>query len=366
MKKNRILFILILITLGLFVSACRGGAGQATSWPGVTVDPNGEVVYVAFGPHIYAVDLNNGKEVWRYPAEANNKISFYAPPALTDDGQLIVGGYDNILYSLNPENGQQNQGNWPFEGSENRYIAGPLTNGELIFAPSTDNNLYVLDMDGNLVWQFKTEEALWGTPVLDGDILYLPAMDHNVYALDAMTGELIWKTEPSLGGSIADNPTLSPDGQLFVGTFGDELLSLDAADGSVNWRMQASNWVWSGPTQGGDTLYFGDLGGFFYSVDASNGSINWKIQPDENERRAITDKPLVIGDTVYFTSESGNLFAVDAATGDPRWREEVGGKLYAGPKGVEDIIVVAPMGIDELLIAFDPEGVQKWVFVPEK
>jgi outer membrane protein assembly factor BamB len=360
MKTKSLLLIIGLVALGLILSACVGGAGQTTSWPGLTVDPDGEVAYLANGQQVYAVNLTNCSEKWHFPQEGNNKVTFYAAPALTDDGQLIVGGYDGVLYSLNPDNGQQN---WKFEGSEDRYIAVPLANGEFIYAPSSDTDLYTLDLKGNLQWEFSTEEALWGEPATDGIVVYLPGMDHVVYALDAQTGSVIWQTEP-LGGSVAGNPTLSPDGQLFVGTYANELLSLDSENGQILWRMPAANWVWSGAAQDGETLYVGDVDGNFLSVNADSGSIQWKIQPDPDNDSAIVEKPIVLNEIVYFTAENGTLYAVDAANGNQVWSREVGGKLFAGPKTAGETILVAPMGIDELLVAFDPNGNQKCVFVP--
>lgn len=361
MKRHPLYIIMILIAASLVLGACVGGAGTTTSWPGFTVDNERELAFVANGPQIYAVNLSNGTQKWNSPTEKDNKITFYAQPALTDDGQLIVGSYNYTLYSLNPENGQQN---WTFDGAESRYIGGALTNGERIYAPNSDKNLYTLGLEGDPVWSFETEDALWAAPVTDGDFVYLPSMDHRVYALDAENGELFWNTD-DLGGSIAGVPVLSPDGLLFVGTFGDELLALDTTqNGKVVWRMPASAWVYSGPAQTGDVLYVGDLDGMLYAIEANSGSIIWKIQPDQNNDRAITDKPLVIDDMVYFTSESGNLFAVEAENGNPVWTREIGGKLYAGPQAAGENILVAPMGIDELLIALDLNGNQVWAFIP--
>lgn len=361
MKTRFPIITLVLISLGLLVSACAGGAGTTTSWPGLSVDLENELAYLAFGQNVYAVNLANGTEKWRAPAERENNITFFAPPSKTPDGQVIVGSYNNMLYSLNPENGQQN---WTFEGAKSRYIAGALSTDEFIFAPSSDKNLYALDLSGNQVWSFTTEDALWATPVTDGDIVYQPGMDHRIYALNAQTGELIWKTD-SLGGSIAGKPALNEAGVLFVGTFNQELLALDTAqNGAVVWRMPASAWVYAGPTLEGDSLFVGDLDGMFYAVEAATGAIRWKIQPDSNADRAITDNPLVIGDTVYFTSESGNLFAVESATGNPVWSKSIDGRLNAGPVAADDVILLAPEGTEELLIALDLNGNQKWLFVP--
>ena len=98
MKHKHYLFILVFIGIAVTLSACAGGVTTATSWPGLTVDD--QYAYVAYNTQVYAVDLINGSERWRYPAEPDNKITFYADPSLSQDGQLIVGGYDFVLYSL--------------------------------------------------------------------------------------------------------------------------------------------------------------------------------------------------------------------------------------------------------------------------
>jgi len=127
MKNKRILIIIsILILVGL-LSACSGATANPTSWPGVTVDLENETVYVANNQHVYAVNLSNGSEKWRFPQEADNKISFFAAPALTEDDQLVVGGYNNILYSIDPTSGSQF---WAYEDATDKFIAGSLASDQ--------------------------------------------------------------------------------------------------------------------------------------------------------------------------------------------------------------------------------------------
>ena len=142
MKKIHIFLLFSIIMLSGLLSACAGGAGAATSWPGLTVDMDRELVYVANNQHVYAVNLASGAEKWRFPREAEGKISFFAAPALTEDDQLVIGGYDNLLYSIDPDSGDQK---WTFEAATNKYIAGPLASGGQIFAPNSDNQLYAVN-----------------------------------------------------------------------------------------------------------------------------------------------------------------------------------------------------------------------------
>ena len=90
--------LVILLALGaVLLSACTGGrAALVNTWAGLAAD--GERAYLSSGSHVYAVDVQTGKEVWRYPAETDNNIIFYANPVLTSDGQLLVGSGRRMDY----------------------------------------------------------------------------------------------------------------------------------------------------------------------------------------------------------------------------------------------------------------------------
>jgi outer membrane protein assembly factor BamB len=359
MKTKYILLILMLILLPSTLSACAGGAFASTSWPGITV--NEDTVYVAYNQHIYAVNLSNGTEKWRYPAEADNKITFYAAPEISPDGQLIAGSYDFNLYSINPANGQLN---WSFDQSTDRYIGSPLARDSFIFAPSADRNLYAVDSNGNLIWKFPTGKPLWAKPTTDEncECVYLTSMDHHLYAIDAQTGNQEWKSEP-LGGAIVGTPAYSPEGWLYLGTFGSEMLALDASNGRILWRISTDEWVWSGPSLDEGVLYFGDLSGNLYAVNAEDGSQRWKIKPDDK----IVGTPLIVDDMIVFTTEADTVYAFDKE-GNQLWRQAIGGKIYASPVSAGDLILIAPIesDSDSVLVALAMNGTQTWQFSPEQ
>ena len=286
MKFKLILFTIAILLFTGFLSSCAGAASAATGYPGLSADE--EVAYVAYEQHVYAVNLSNGLQKWIYPAEGDGKITFYSAPTITEDGQLLVGSYDTLLYSLNPENGIENPP--PFTGAGDRYIGSPLAIFDNIFAPNGDNNLYALDLNRNPAWTFSTEDALWAAPSADPECtcLYQGSMDHRVYSIDATNGTENWKTE-ELGGSVVGTPALSPEGVLYVGTFNNEMLAIDAENGNILWRVPTNDWVWGGPAIDDGILYFGDLSGTFYALDGSNGVPVWQMETDGR----VTQTPLL-------------------------------------------------------------------------
>jgi outer membrane protein assembly factor BamB len=316
-----------------------------------------ENVYLAFDKNVYSISISNGVENWRFPLEGKANVTYYAPPALTDDGQLIVGDYINILHSLNPATGQEN---WNFSEATDRYVGSVLTASGSIFAPNAAHVLYALNSNGTKKWSFTTEGPLWAQPVTspDCDCIYVPSMDHHVYAVNVETGEQEWQSE-KLGGSIVGTPALSADGILYVGTFNNEIVALQAADGEILWRVATGDWVWGGPVLQGERLFFGDLSGKIYAVDAKTGAIIWQQQPGGT----ITESPLVTEDAVYVTTETGNIFALDL-DGKILWTKTITGKLNASPVKAGDLILIAATKSDALIYAFDSDGTQVWTFTP--
>ncbi len=360
MNIYRRLFTIFSIVLLTLLSACSGASTIPSSWPGLSAGKG--VAYLAYQTQVYAINASTGVQLWSYPTEPDNRIQFYADPVLSPDGQLIVGGYHHVLYSLNPETGQLN---WQFQQAKNRYVGSPLVTEKGIYAPNADKTLYALDASGALLWTFETKGEIWGRPIAsaDGFSIYLPSLDHTVYAIDANDGSLIWSTG-DLGGAVIGTPALGEDGTLYLGTLGSEVIALDSTDGTVRWRVSTEGWVWSGIALAEGRLYFGDLNGNLYALQAADGNRVWQIKSEQLDG-PIVAAPLVHQGRLYVVTESGTLYAVDLE-GRVQWSQTLGGKLYTTPALVDDVLLISPMNSEEILIALTMEGVRKWSFAPKK
>jgi outer membrane protein assembly factor BamB len=362
MIKFRFSFLLLIILLALTLSGCGGGF-QAASWPGVTVA--GNAAYLAAGQHVYAINLVNGLELWRFPAEVDAARQFIAPPAITPDGQqVIVGDSVNTLYGLDRETGAQI---WRFEESKYGYIASPLVTEKGIFAPTNGGGVYALDFDGKLLWSksLDGQHAVWAQPIADADCacIYVASMDHHIYALKADDGELLWVAD-DLGGAIVGQPALSAEGVLYAGTFGKQIVALDKETGQfVASPYDAASWVWSGPALADDgKLYFGDQTGTFYIVDTTDGLIPaGKVDGTE----PIISTPLVLTDTVYVTTQAGSLLMF-GRDGTAQGRQTFKGELLGPAVAAGELILLAPLNGDYLLIAVNAQGAPQWTFVPQE
>lgn len=282
-----------LIVLSGVLAGCAGSQAALTgaSWPGISVVEEQDLVYVAFGPGVYAIDPATGVEVWSYPAEPDRGRTFYATPAVSDD-MVVVGDYDNILTALNPDTGAEI---WSFESDRSPFIGAATISNGLVYAGSADGIVHALNPDnGAEVWSFEADQGIWAEPLVVEDTLYIPSLDKHLYALDAETGELRWRfpdngdslTPPM--GAIVSAPTYH-EGTLFFGSFNNYLYALDAESREIIWQYEATNWVWSGP-----------------AIDEATGT-------------------LVAADL------DGHVFALDVETGDELWTADVGGRVVGAP-----------------------------------
>lgn len=350
MKSNWLLFPLAFLVV-ILLSGCAQGL-MPSSWPGITVGE--DTVYVAAGQRLFAVNLADGIEKWHFPSRPKASQFFYAAPALTEDGQLIVAGYDHVLYSLNPLNGEIQ---WTFKGGRDRYIANPLVVQDTIYAANADYRLYALDLQGNLKWMFESGQSFWGGPVLEGEVLYIGSLDRKVYALRADSGEKLWERE--LAAAILSTPATAEGKPLFVATLDGTLYALDKAGGDILWQKSLGARLWSTPLVVNDHLYLGDESGRLHALEAATGNTLWQFEA----RSAILNTPLLYDTLLAFGCEDGRLQTA-TLDGTPQWQQTVRGKLYGAPVAAGDLILIAPVEGDYLLIALTPSGAQKWAFRP--
>lgn len=356
MNMKKIALILVLALAALILSAC--GTPVSNNWPGLAADA--ERAYISTGSHIYAVDLEGGKEVWRYPAEADGKLLFFATPVIAPDGQLLIGseGTNHAFVSVDAQTGRDNWSE-PFSGAKGPWVASPLVVNDRIYAPNTDGFIYVLDLNGKAAGDpIEIGGALWSAPSSDGSLLYIASLDHHLHVIDPGQNTI---SEPiDLGGAAPSSP-LAVENGAYVGSFSSRIEFISPA-GRQEVVSQAANWVWGTPALDNETLYYADLDGNIYSYSLSSKRQNWdEVKPDG----PVVAKLLVAGDQIYAATEAGTLVALDR-DGKTAWEKNVGGKIYTSPVVSDGLVLVAPYQAEFALAAYDADGKQAWTFTPEK
>ncbi len=366
MKFNRLFLFALLTILTVLLSAC--GAPPATNWPGVSTD--GELIYLASNSHVYVVQAQSGTEATanisgkisplRFPSEYNAEMSFYAPPALTTNGMFVVGSAASSGHALYAADASTGNIRWSFE-TDKPWLGGALVVGEAIFAPSGNGALYSFDTAGSQRWEKNlSKHALWTTPVSDGNYIYLATLDHMLYAIDIDSGATVWEKE--LDNGVIGSPAIV-EGALYVGTLYGNLYAIDASSGNTNWVRPLEGSIWGTPGFSDGTLYIGTVfgkAGKFYAIDAATGSVKWF----RDEEGSIVAGPLVVDQQVIYVTEMGRVQSLDTS-GVPKWQDSFDkNKIYTTPLLVDEMIVVAPMGSQFLMVAYDLNGAKKWTFTP--
>lgn len=354
MAKHKWFLLIFFLLAGVWMSGCAQGLMPA-SWPGITIGD--DLVYVAAGPQVFAINLTNGIEQWRFPERAKANVFFYAAPALTEDGQLIVAGYDHVLYSLDPATGKTK---WTFKGARDRYIAAPVVTEDRIYAPNADYRLYALDLKGNLQWTFEGGQSFWGAPLLEGESLYIGSLDRKVYALRASDGKKLW--ERDLGAAILSAPATAEGQPLFVSAFNGVLYALDKSNGEILWQKDLGARLWSAPLIVNDRLYIGDEAGRLHALDIATAKELWQADAGS----AILNPPILLPDSLLALGGEDGRLQVLTLDGTPEWQQTIRGKLYGAPVWANDLILVAPVEGDYVLLALTSSGAQKWAFKPGK
>ena len=366
--SKKLLFVSIALLAAVFLSACSGGPIRGTTWPGLAADDN--TAYLADGPHLYAINLKDGRELWRYPANSNKDLAFYSTPVVTPDGQIIVGSagsaYNLIAIdpaNIDPETNAPVEA-WVFSGAQDHWVAPPLIVEDKLFAVDADGNLYILDLqDGQSNKQalksIPVEGRLWAEPITDGERVFITSLDHSVVAVDVDTYELLWHED--VDGAVPGSAVLGSDGMLYVGSLASQLIRFNPETGEHSPVLESEYWIWSTPQVDGDTLYFSDLEGRFYSFNTETTSLNWPaVQPDG----PITASPLVQDENILLATESGSVYALDRE-GKVLWSQDVGGKIYTTPVSAGGLTLVAPLEADFFLAALDQSGRTVWTFTDE-
>src|SRR5215203_2647566 len=221
--RKKILLITVMLLAAVLLSGCVG----STAWPGLSAA--NEVAYLANTNAVHAIDLTNGNELWSFTGEKSGGLAifggspkiFVSTPVITEDGSVIIldSGNKQTMYAVDPNDIIDGAPKivWKFNDVDSHWIAAPLIIGNRLFAPNSDGNIYVLDLqDGKsekqaikVIEPFKDIEGqpgrLWSQPVTDGKYIFVTSLDHSIFAIDQETYKIIWHADLSgaIPGSVA-------------------------------------------------------------------------------------------------------------------------------------------------------------------
>ena len=383
-RRFRLAVCLILAMLAF--SGCVG-ARMGVSWPAVgLVTVNGEQnIALAYNNDVAILspvngaplrlinpvtgqamrDSENNPRSWILHGSNNDGAQFYSLPIVIDAETMLVAANSGKLLLVDSVLLEVTQ-SIPLA---DKIVASMLVAEGILYVPYQNGGLSALSLDDfRELWRFHTGEGVWATPLLAGDMIIVPSIDHNLYALDRISGQRLWSVD--LGGSVASTPLLAND-RLYVGSFNKSFFEI-SLDGRILNRYDTQNWVWGTPAidQNG-IIYVADLSGFVHALDTERNLAEiWSNQVAE---RGIRAGPLAYMDRVIVASRDGKVYWLDKRDGVPVNVREVdnlpellGDMLLLLPSDTlkidQPLLIVTSVDGGRLLIAFEVDGRQNWVY----
>jgi eukaryotic-like serine/threonine-protein kinase len=196
------------------------------------------------------------------------------------------------------------------------------------------------------LWKFKCEDEIRGTPTISQGSLFIGSYDNNLYSLNAADGTFQWKY-PTEGGIVSCPAIL--DGNIYVGSEDKLLHVVSERSGKVVWTYYTDGPVRSSPRIAEGHVFIGSDDGYLHAVNVNTGRMVWRFESAD----AIRSTPLVLDDMVYFGTEAGDYYAINFR-GELKWRFRAKRAVTASTVGTKQAIYFTSM--DSALYALDPSN----------
>jgi eukaryotic-like serine/threonine-protein kinase len=198
-----------------------------------------------------------------------------------------------------------------------------------VFIGSCVGTFFALDRQtGKVRWSYDigqdgNQSSFHGNPLVVNDEI-ITGTDGSgighVYAFEMATGKVRWKYPITKG--VPNSTGLPTDilrlgNNIFGVTFGDELISLNAQTGKVNWTFpsgySAKKSMWpESPALGVDRVFFGGMDGAVYALTAQSGQVIWKRDLGARVSTNLT----VAGNELYAGTTNDYIFRLNTKTGE--------------------------------------------------
>jgi serine/threonine-protein kinase len=134
-----------------------------------------DVVYVAAGTHVYAVEAAKPEVRWQF--DVGGRVE--TPPTVWKS-RVLVGNSNSQVVALGAQDGSQA---WRFELAA--PPRGPMSAaGNRLYVPTSREGITTLSPTGERQWTFRTDGTIVASPVPSGGRLYFADLAGSVYAIE--------------------------------------------------------------------------------------------------------------------------------------------------------------------------------------
>ncbi len=220
----------------------------------------------------------------------------------------------------------------------------PASNGELIFAFYSCNDLACFDLDGNLKWlrglgsdypNARNESGMASSPLVLGDVVIVQLENQGesfVAGIDLATGETRWRLERQRD-AVWCSPTIlrgsTPDEDIVLLQTRGHLTGHDPRTGKLLWDYEADCHTIASATTSAGRIYLpaNGLHVLEYDGKARGAKLLWY----ERRLRGNNSSPVVHDGRVYRIKPPAILMCARADDGEILWQLRLKGTMWATP-----------------------------------
>lgn len=268
-------------------------AQSTTSVPLGSPLVDGNIVYVAVGSRVYALDKESGNQKWRFPAGTPIEGTFRSTPILID-GTIVAS-----------------------------------TDGKFVFGLNTT--------DGKMLWQYISDQPVMGQPVAAGKFVGLQLSDNSIMVVDSTNGQKVWENPQRIFAGFSGG----------IAAYGGNLV-IPSADGKLTCKsISTQKTVWEArftefnhdtiPVVVGETVYV-NSGPYLAALSAVTGRGKWQ----QNVGEDLAFSPAVSPTGVAVATKEGKIFSFDLA-GKPVRKNpiDLGSTVVTCPSFAGKLIIVS-------------------------
>jgi len=283
--------------------------------------------------------------------------SIKVDPSLAETAVVLPEPVVNASWAQSGGNASKSMGHLALAASRSLVwsaeVAGSTKAQRLAASPViADNRLFVVDTDAVVsAFAADTGAKLWNTAIgstgkdfkdslfgggaaVEGDVVYATSGVGDVAALNAADGSVIWKVKPA--GPLRGAPTVAFGG-VYVITQDNQIIALNAANGAVLWQATASLEAGSvfgaaSPAAGEATIVAGFSSGEVQAYRYENGRDLWEdalartsIALSVSTLTDVDADPVIDRGRVFALGQGGRMASYELNTGLRSWEISIAG-----------------------------------------
>jgi outer membrane protein assembly factor BamB len=296
---------------------------------------------------VRAFNFSDGKLLW----EKQLDIQISGGPGI-GNGLVLVGSHKGEVVAISETDGTEH---WRVQVSS-EILAKPRISEEIVIVRTIDGKLYAFDSQSGMnLWIYERNRVplltLRGTstPIIKQDLIIAGFDNGKIAALELDTGKVLWEAPVAIPRGRTqldrmvdiDADPLLVDDTIYVASTNGRTIAIDLIQGKLLWEKDLSSHAGLGVDY--DYLYLTDTKSHIWALERDSGHEWWK--QDKLQARNVT-APVSIGDYVVVGDFEGYL----------HWMRREDGKLVGRYKIGNASIIVPPLVIDNILVAYDSSG----------